>query len=122
MGNMTKLEKQILGAMLALQLVLMLASKGLIAALLPPLLAAVPAGYATLRSQQTIRMMAPKLRRAYVGIFVLFLAVGASFIFASEDLSFKLRFLRALLADVAILWLAAIVAVHLHIRGKPMAS
>ena len=118
MGSMTKLEKQILGTMFAVQLLLMLTSDAIVAALVPPLLAAVPFGYATLGSEQTIRMMAPKLRRAYIGIAILSLAVAAFFAFAIHDLPLKLQIARALLADMAILWLAATAAIHVHVREK----
>ena len=118
MGRMTKLEKQILGIMFAVQVLLMLTSDAIVAALVPPLLAAVPFGYATLGSEQTIRMMTPKLRRAYIGIAILSLAVAAFFAFASHDLSLKLQIARALLADRAILWLAATAAIHVHVREK----
>ena len=118
MGTITKLEKQIVGAMLGLQLVLLLTVSPLIAALVPPALAAVPLGYAALGSEQTVRMMRPKLRRAYASVSVLGVAVAAFFLVGGNDLPFKLQVVRALLADAAIVWLATAIAVDVSGRAK----
>lgn len=117
MGTITKLEMQIFGLMLALQLVLLLTAGPLATALIPPILAAVPMGYATLRSEQTVRMMGLRLPRAYISSIILSVAVAASFVFVGERLPIKLQMLRVLLADVGVLWFATAVAVHLHRRA-----
>lgn len=114
MGTATKLEMQILWLMIVLQVLLVITVTPVAAALIPPALAAVPMGYATTRSEQTVRMMGLRLGRAYTSSVILALAVAASFVVATEDLPIKLQIFRALLADVAILWFGTAVAVHRH--------
>lgn len=118
MGSITKAANWILGTMLAVQLLLLLlASHALVAALAPPLLAAAPLGYVALRSERNVRAMASTIPRAYISIFILSLAVAATFAFVN-DLSFKLQIARALLADTVILWLVATLTVHVRVREE----
>lgn len=112
MGMVTRGEKYIVGVMFVVQAILLFAAEPIIATLLPPLLAAAPTAYATLRSEQTVENMKPGLRRACISISILSLAVIAFFVLPRDDLSFKSLILRALLTDIAVLWLAAVVAVH----------
>lgn len=118
MKRLNKLENQIFAGMLGVQLVLMLTVDGAFAAIAPPLLAGVPIGVATLRSEQTVRRMGPKLKRAYLCIAILAAIVAASFIFAGHDLSFRFQMVRALAVDGVALWLATAVAVHVTILRR----
>jgi hypothetical protein len=125
MGSLSKTELQILVGMFGVQLALILTVGGLLAAVVPPSLAAYPLSVLALRSEQTVRMMVRRFRRAFIGIAVLATAAVASFIFADENLGFRLQVLRALLVDGTILWLAAVVAAQLHVarqRRSPSGS
>lgn len=117
MGGVTKLEKIILGVMLVAQLILLFTVEPLLAVLGPPLLAALPYGYAVLGSGQTVsQLTARRRRRALVCIGILVVAIAASFILAGNYPSMRFRIVQALFYDATILWLATIVAVSLHSR------
>ena len=117
MGGITKVETMILGAVLVAQMVLLLAVDAIFAVLGPPLLAALPYGYAVLGSEQTVRQLTVKRRRrALVCIGVLVVAIAASFILRGNDVSMRFRIVQALFSDATILWLATIIAVSRHSR------
>jgi hypothetical protein len=119
---MTKPEKLIWGAMLAIQAVLLLTIDPVVASIAPALLAAVPLAYAAARSDQTVRMMKPRLRRAYVSISVLAVAVAASFLLVDSVLSFKLLVVRALFTDVLVIWLAVALLISHKTRRAALSA
>lgn len=119
MKGTTRFANWIIAVMLATQLVMMVTTSALVAALVPPVLAAVPMGFAI--SEQSMRTMKPRLNRAYIGITALSLAVLAFFYFG-KAIPFRLQEIRALITDLVILWFAAVVALHLRLRDGDATS
>ena len=96
------------GVSACVQLVAMLFTENALAVFLPPALASLPIASLTMRSPETIALMRPNLGRGYIGMAVLSCAVVGWFLWSGSDLPFDLKVTRAILADVAIFWLASI--------------
>ena len=114
MFDLSKTENRLLIVTVLIQLALLRTVAPTIAIVLPPLIAAIPIALVTLRSEQTVKMMARRIRRSYVSLAVFVVGAVALFILLDPTPSFKLHVLQALLVDCAVLWLATIVAVQVH--------
>jgi hypothetical protein len=94
---------QLVGFAIVAQLLAMVLVGSIWSVTLPPVLASVPTALLTMRSPETVREIAPKLRQHYVGVALLGCAVIGWFAWSGNDLSFDLQLLRAVFADVDIL-------------------
>ena len=113
---------QLVCLVLAAQLVAMVLLESIWSIIVPPMVASLPIALLTMRSPETVREIAPKLRQHYVGVALLGCAVIGWFAWSGNDLRFDLQLLRAVFADVAIFWLASTVgaqAVASAVEGNP---
>lgn len=114
MFDLSRTENRLLIVTVVIQLVLLLTVAPAMAILLPPLIAAIPIALVTMRSEQTVKMIARRIRRSYISLAVFVVGSVALFIFIDPTPSFKLHVIQALLVDCAVIWLASIVAVQVQ--------
>jgi hypothetical protein len=103
---------QVVGTAAIVQLLALMLVQSIWSVIVPLVLASLPTALLAMRTPDMVEQMAPKLRQYYLFAAVLSCAVIGSFAFFGNDLNFDLQFLRAMVADVAILSLASTVVVQ----------